>query len=715
MKYQFVFRLQVLSMILLFTASISKSAWADEVILQDSKLLVAFDSSTGALIRMENKTTNWKIMRRPELGVSFRMLVPMPDRRMNYVLGQKQLATKVEKSSDTKVVITWKNLKSEFGGTLPITMTATVTLQDGALTFGAALENNSSLSIETIDYPYFGDFNAPAKNTSLHARTMWYGNLQSEEIYPNFSNAKGYWGVFYPTKTLDSNRSLFCLIQSPDQGLYVEMHDPTQKYLLQYTFEQHPGVISGITNTVPKEDKIAGLPVHLEFRTCHFIFAHPNSQVNLVPVVIRSYKGDWHAGVDYYKQWRTTWFKQPHIPSWIKEVNSWLQLQINSPEQDYRVPYNKLLQYGKECADNGVGAIQLVGWNFEGQDGGDPVQDIDPGLGTREDLVKAVADIQKLGVKMIMFGKLNWADKSTEAYKKEFYKYAATDPFGVPYEQGGYSYYTPTQLAGINNHRRAVMDFQDPEFRNAATNEFKKLLGLGASGWLFDENCHHGPVKYSFATDHGYTAPGYIYGGDMPLASQLRDAADKVSPDFLFAGEGHMDWLMQYYSCSYFRINDGSTAVDRYIDPQAPLVVAVTGTDDREMLNLILLNRYIISYEPYNFKGHVTDFPQTLAYGKKIDDLRRKYKAWIWDATFRDNLGAKVKADGGNHYSVFVTATGKRAVIVVNKEFSKAITAQVELPNPGKLVVATPENPEAQATNGTIKVPARSAAVIMEQ
>lgn len=95
--------------------------------------------------------------------------------------------------------------------------------------------------------------------------------------------------------------------------------------------------------------------------------------------------------------------------------------------------------------------------------------------------------------------------------------------------------------------------------------------------------------------------------------------------------------------------------------------------------------------------------------------MRRKYKAWIWDATFRDNLGAKVKADGGNHYSVFVTATGKRAVIVVNKEFSKSITAQVELPNPGKLVVATPENQEAQATNGTIKVPARSAAVIMEQ
>jgi hypothetical protein len=39
----------------------------------------------------------------------------------------------------------------------------------------------------------------------------------------------------------------------------------------------------------------------------------------------------------------------------------------------------------------------------------------------------------------------------------------------------------------------------------------------------------------------------------------------------------------------------------------------------------------------------------------------------------------------------------------------------VELPNPGKLVVATPEQPTAQPTSGTLKVAARSAAVVMEQ
>jgi hypothetical protein len=316
---------------------------------------------------------------------------------------------------------------------------------------------------------------------------------------------------------------------------------------------------------------------------------------------------------------------------------------------------------------------------------------------------------------MILFAKLNWADLTTAWYTNELYKYQCTDPAGKRYEQGGYTYYTPTQLGGIGVHRRAVMDFNDPAYRDIATKEFEKILALGAEGWLWDEVCHHAGVYYSFAPDHGYTPPGYIYGGDLPLARQLRAAADRVSPDFLFSGEGPEDWLLQYFPCSYFRINADSVPVCRYIDPQAPLMVAVTGFDDREMLNLILMDRYIISYEPYNFKGHLTDYPLTLAYGKKIDALRRRYKAYLWDADFRDTLGATVNTDGAHGYSVFVARNGKRAVVVVNQELNRKITARVELGHPGKLTVATPEEPNGKPSTGTVEIPARSAAVILEQ
>jgi hypothetical protein len=285
--------------------SAALSASAGEVALEDGSMLAAFDSDSGALTRMESKPQHWVIERRPELGVSFRLFAPLPERRYNPVLGQKQHAVEVKKVSKDEVELQWKNLVSENGGILPMTLTANVRLTNGVMAFHATLENDSPLVVETIDYPYFGDFNPPRRDSLLEARTLKEGKvaeLQANEVYPHFRNEKGYWGVSVPTKTLEAQQSPFCLLQAPDQGLYIGLYNRKLPYRLQYTFEQHPGVISTVTSLVPLQDEISGFPVHLEFRLCHFIFAQPHSRTNLVPVVLRCYDGDWHKGLALYQQ-----------------------------------------------------------------------------------------------------------------------------------------------------------------------------------------------------------------------------------------------------------------------------------------------------------------------------------------------------------------------------------------------------------------------------
>ena len=342
------------------------------MVLQDAELRVAFDAHSGALTRMQRAATGWVIEERPELGVSFRLLAPLPGRRDNFVLGQKQRAHVVEKLSDNKVRLQWKDLESEHGGVLPMIFTATVTLENGALSFESALQNDSSLWVETIDYPYFGDLSSPEPGALMQAGHMWYGNLAMDEISPTFVNERGYWGTRYPLKTAASWQSLLCLIQAPGQGIYVGMHDPTQRYLLEFTFEQHPGVLQSIGASVPREDNISGIPVHLEFRTCHFVFAHPAFHRYVSADRNAEDDGDWHAGIDVYKEWRKTWFIAPKMPAWTQDVHSWLQLQLDTTEEDFSIPYREVVRYGEQCAANGVGAIQLVGWNRGGQDHGDP-------------------------------------------------------------------------------------------------------------------------------------------------------------------------------------------------------------------------------------------------------------------------------------------------------------------------------------------------------
>ena len=83
-----------------------------------------------------------------------------------------------------------------------------------------------------------------------------------------------------------------------------------------------------------------------------------------------------------------------------------------------------------------------------------------------------------------------------------------------------------------------------------------------------------------------------------------------------------------------------------YIAPFAPMSVAVTGDNDRQMINACLLYRFSMSYEPRDFHGELDEIPVTLTYGRAVDDLRRRYREWIWDAEFRDTLGAQVTAGG---------------------------------------------------------------------
>ena len=301
---------RVLAALCILAALAESPVIAREVKLEDKALLVAFDSHSGALTRLVDKTTAWNIERRPELGVSFRMFAPLPNRRWNPIYGQKQQAAEVKKISSHEIRLQWKNLASENGGVLPITFTALVTLTNGVLTFNSTLQNDSQLTVETIDYPYFGDINAPARDASLHEVVMRNGkpdDLKSDEIYPHFHNEKGYWGVFYPITTREAQSSPFCLVQSDSakEGLCADLGAATVPYRMQYTFEQHPGLVSAVTGLVPEEDNISGTPVHLEFRMCHFVFTPGHTTTNLAPIVLGCYQGDSHAGVDLYKQWRS--------------------------------------------------------------------------------------------------------------------------------------------------------------------------------------------------------------------------------------------------------------------------------------------------------------------------------------------------------------------------------------------------------------------------
>ena len=146
--------------------------------------------------------------------------------------------------------------------------------------------------------------------------------------------------------------------------------------------------------------------------------------------------------------------------------------------------------------------------------------------------------------------------------------------------------------------------------------------------------------------------------------------------------------------------------------------VSITGLNDRQMINACLLYRFSMSYEPRDFHGELDEMPETIKYGRSVDGLRRRYREWLWDAEFRDTIGAKVTRSGETHdtYSVFRRDNGLHAVALANMSDTEPSVCEITLDQPKSASMrwVSPEQPEAQPWPGKLELAPGSAAVVLE-
>lgn len=688
--------------------------------LDTESLVLEFDGETGALVGLRAKDTGWDILRRRALGLSWRLLVPVhEDLRDNPVYGTRQKPPVVRRDAD-EINFEWNGVLSERAGFLDIRVRVTVRAEGRQAVFYTRIENRSPYAVESVYSPYLGDVTPPSGAGWLRAFLYSYAAAQEWNMWPVFDQHEGCHSVDYPTQfgtwsaASGAPSCPYFLIRSEAQGLYVGVKDHSGE-LVAWHNELRPGYDSAIDSRVPQQDEIAGKPVHIRFAPVHMCYIEPGEDRDLTPVALEAFAGSWQKGVDIYKRWRDTWTTEAASPEWARDVHSWLQIHINSPEDELRMRFTELPKVAAECAAYGIKAIQLVGWNDGGQDQGNPSHSFDPRLGTFEELKTAIADCQALGVKVILFAKFTWADRATEWFRKELVDCAVKDPYGDYYMHGGYEYQTPAQLLDINVKRLVPMCFRSQRYLAVARGEFQKLVDLGCDGMLFDECLHHSPALLCFDPAHGHRRAWPVYQGDREFIFMLGKTPG-LRPDFMMAGEACYDWEMEAYSMSYFRSwSKTHVPLSRYMRPRANFMTAITGFDDRNMVNQCLMYRYVMSYEPYNFKGWPHDFPDTVAYGAKMDGLRREHRKYLWDGLFRDTCGAEVsKLNGSAHrpYARFEAEDGTSALVILNYEDGAAcVTARLET---GTLTrYRTVDDAQWKNASGGIAIPPRSAVLVL--
>jgi hypothetical protein len=146
--------------------------------------------------------------------------------------------------------------------------------------------------------------------------------------------------------------------------------------------------------------------------------------------------------------------------------------------------------------------------------------------------------------------------------------------------------------------------------------------------------------------------------------------------------------------------------------------VAITGWNDRQMINACLLYRFCFSYEPRDFHGKLDEMPATMRYGQAVDEMRRRHREWLWDAEFCDTKGARVLVHGEplETYAVYQRSDGRRAVVFANMSDTSSIVCEVQLEQPraANLRWFSPENPNPKTWSGTLEMASGTAATVFE-
>ena len=696
----------------------NKGAAMTTLVLENKTLKLEFNKENGALTRFSSKLTGWKILDRPERGLSFKLMVPVPGQRNNLVLGEKQALTKVTVNKSRKeATFVWDGLTSEKGGALDIQVEIQVKLIGDAAVYYSRITNRTDLVVENVYVPCIGDVQRPKGSDSLRVLTNGYAGPNDCSLFPKFINNKGYFGVDHPSLWMGQNpQQPFLVVDGKEEGFCAWTYD-TKGEIVGWHFELFPGYDESMIAHVPTTAKIGSKDVFTVFDAAHVPFILAGETRDLTPIALQCYQGTWHHGVDIYKAWEKKVLPLPKLPKWLDEPHAWLQIHINSPEDELRIQFKDLPQVAAECARHGVKAIQLVGWNDGGQDQGNPSHNPDPRLGTWDELKDAIAQIQAMGVKLILFSKFVWADQGTEWFKKELHHLASHDPYGNYHVYGGYQYQTASQLLDINTKRLIPMCFQSDKWFDICAKEFKKLVDLGADGMLYDESFHHSPSKMCFHPKHGHRYGASSYARDNDFIRHLGKFVGKKK-DFMMGGEANYPYQYGVYHVSYHRTEDaGHIPMSRFIHPESRVMTAVTGFNDRNMINQCLIYNYVVSYEPYNFKGRLDDFPNTIAYGKQMDTLRAELADYFWYGEFRHTVGVKVTCKGKDHpsYGVFINRkTGKLGVAMANYDLKKAVTVKA-VPEKGRKLAKyrIVGETEWKPIRSGITIPARGAVVVI--
>ncbi len=388
----------------------------------------------------------------------------------------------------------------------PVFAGLTVSVKDEAFCFSGTVNSNSEeWNIKEVTYPVISGIEIADKPVKIY----WPSGLGRCFDSPQSFGSRS---LTYPGR--EGAMPWFC-IDGQDEGIYLGIHNPLRlmtDYSLEYSEPDH--TFKAKINT----------PVYSKKYTIPDIF-------------IKIYKGDWHTAARYYRAWYDRNFSLVTPPEWLINSTGWLLTILKQQNGDLMWPYKNLDQLCDVARDNHINIIGLFGWAHGGHDRLYPAYYPDNLMGGREELVKAIENAHRKGLRIILYANGRLMDTATEFYRQLGNETIMMDEKKMPILETWRKFYDSTPVVFAKGCPGS------PVWRKTMHELALQAVTLGADGIIFDQM---GSFPHlCFSPYHDHLLPHEAFSSSRTkMLDEIRTDIHRIKPDFIFMVESVNDAIL---------------------------------------------------------------------------------------------------------------------------------------------------------------------------
>ncbi len=649
-------------------------------ILENSKLRIEINPTTGDIVSLFNKQTGREYLLLRHLARAFRLYTPLPLRVSGLFTdptghaleswAQETCEIQTHRMDGmTKLTVSYPSLKSE-AGLFPINVIYTMELADDSdeVMLHLTVVNESPHTINEVFFPWLGGF---SEIEDIATDTLVYpnrivrvrdafpvaqsGNWEEHPYLPGIQGIPPAWPSGYDLAMPWLN------FGGAGEGLYLASLDRTGK--------RHILIVQDLS-AGHKNDQTA-LSIAWNF----LAYVAPDTQWTSPPIVVSLHRGDWHVAADKYRRSLREWYQIPHPPRAFQKVLG----SFNSAFT--RRDFGQIADLAADIRQYGL--TDLILWYFgnyypnilEDDDISEGVSRlglVSSHYGGIERLRAANARAAALGVRTgIIFSQRLWnAATLTPELSKLAEEWVIRRETGVPaVEAWNHHHYGGIQW----NHHFSLSEYVMccacagwQEF--AIANIVEVLKRAGYTTLFYDQAVE---TEACFHPAHHHQDVSAPSQASLPFLFRLKAELLRANPDAILIGEGiellssqvlDLGWCWTFRRDGLNTRGPSNPEVMRYTLPWYRFAMPLD--DDIETANQWFVLGMHLAIVPRSLESGKTlsEFPEFAAHISRLVKLYDQLESFLIDGRFMDTVGLSIE---GAFARVYLTDT-QVAVVIAN-------------------------------------------------